>query len=114
MKFLFAFATLALFAMINANQYGSNRGYGGGYGGLAYVQEPSYGHGSYGGHGGHSYAQPLYSNPSNARAAASAAASNGAIRPGNYRQLAVPGYEIDTSYNAPSRGYGSGYGRSVY
>lgn len=49
--------------MINANPYGSNRGYGGGYGGLAYVQEPSYGHGSYGGHGGHSYRQPLYSNP---------------------------------------------------
>jgi len=94
--------------MINA-QYGGNRGYGSGYGGLAYVQEPSYGHGSY---GGHSYAQPLYSNPSGARAAASAAASNGAIRPGNYRQLAVPGYAIDGSYNAPS--YGSGYGRSVY
>ncbi|KAL7733318.1 hypothetical protein ACLKA6_004814 [Drosophila palustris] len=112
MKFLFAFATLALFAMINANQYGNNRGYGG----LAYVQEASYGLGPYGGrgYGGNSYAQPLYSVPSGARAAASAAASSGAVRPGNYRQLAIPGYEIDTSYNAPSRGYGSGYGRSVY
>ncbi|KAH8370604.1 hypothetical protein KR093_004355, partial [Drosophila rubida] len=106
-----AFATLALFAVINANPYGISRGgYGGGYGReIAYVQEPSYGRSSYGG-------QPLYSKNSGARAAAAAAANNGAVRPGRYDQVAVLGLEIDGSYNAPSYGgYGNGgYGRRGY
>ncbi|KAH8406109.1 hypothetical protein KR215_005436 [Drosophila sulfurigaster] len=115
MKFLIAFATLALFAVINANPYGQSRGgYGGGYGGeIAYVQEGSYGRG--GGYGGHS--QPLYSKNSGARAAAAAAANNGAVRPGRYDQVAVLGLEIDGGYNAPSYGnYGGrgGYGRGGY
>ncbi|XP_017840130.1 chorion protein S15 [Drosophila busckii] len=121
MKFLIAFASLALFAVINASPYGGHSSYGGGhsgYGNIAYVQDQGYG-GSY--HGG--YAQPLRSISSNPRAAAAAAASSADLNQGYYNKQAVIGYEIDGSWNGPSRGYGSrggygsnrgGYGRSSY
>ncbi|EDW69113.1 chorion protein S15 [Drosophila virilis] len=116
MKFLIAFAVLALVACINANPYGSNRGYEGGR--VAYVQEVGYGGGSYGnqgygnhGYGNRGYAQPLYSRSSNPSASAAAAAASAGIRPGRYEQAAVIGYDLDASYNGHSRG---GYGRGGY
>lgn len=86
--------------------YGSLPSYGrpqGGYGGR---QQSGYG-GNLGGYGGESsYASPLIAESSNARAAASAAANGGSIRPGNYKQAAVIGYDIDASID-PAHGYNS-------
>ncbi|XP_023169351.2 chorion protein S15 [Drosophila hydei] len=118
MKFLIAFALCALVACINASPYG-NIGYGSDLGRVAYVQDIGYGGGYGGGHGGNhggnrgGYGQPLISRSSNPSAAASASAAAAGLRPGNYRQAAVIGYDLDSSYNGNSYGRG-GYGRGGY
>ncbi|XP_017862122.1 PREDICTED: chorion protein S15 [Drosophila arizonae] len=118
MKFLIAFALCALAACINANPYG-NIGYGSDLGQVAYVQDIGYGGGwgrgigggrggLIGGYGG--YRQPLISRSSNPSAAAAASAASAGIRPGNYRQAAVIGYDLDASWHGNSYGRG-GHGR---
>ncbi|EDW17873.1 chorion protein S15 [Drosophila mojavensis] len=114
MKFLIAFALCALAACINANPYG-NIGYGSDLGQVAYVQDIGYGGGWGRGIGGGrgligGYRQPLISRSSNPSAAAAASAASAGIRPGNYRQAAVIGYDLDASWHGNNYGRG-GYGR---
>nr|prf chorion protein s15 [Drosophila silvestris] len=113
MKFLIAFATVAVFACVSANPYGGNIGYGGlgggylgglgghGLGRVGYVQNLG---------GGYGRRSLLVSQPSNPSAAAAAAAASSGVRPGLYNQGGVIGYELDGGYIGRRGGYGGGLG----
>ncbi|XP_030372909.1 chorion protein S15 [Scaptodrosophila lebanonensis] len=114
MKYLFVCVSFALFAYINASSlYGGNHGgYGLGRGGdsgpvVAYQAIPVHSYGR------QSYGQPLRSYASEPRAAAAAAAASSAVLSGNYRQVAIPAYELDAGYHGGHGGYGGHRGIGI-